>query len=281
MSDVSKVRPSPIAGTWYPGEAEALRISIQKLLSNAGKVEIEGSLKGLIVPHAGHIYSGQVAAYAYNAAASLPVKVVAIVSPMHHYHPAPLLTSAHSAYQTPLGDVPINPDLLAKIDRNLQGTISQGLTPVINDQEHSLEIQLPFLQTVYPQGFELIPIMLRDQSPEFAQALAAALAECLPEQSLLIASTDLSHFFTDSEANELDSTMLKAIIDFSPEEVYRVEASREGFACGLGAVTTILWATSQLGADSVKLLKQATSAEVTGDKSSVVGYGSAAIYQSR
>ncbi len=235
----------------------------------------------IIVPHAGHRYSGMVAAYAYNAIRGLPINYVAIISPMHQFHPARLLTTAHDAYVTPLGTVPVDQDLVDDLDRYLTAEIGDGLTPVTADQEHSLEIQLPFLQRVLTAGFKLVPVMMRDQSPDTARALASGLAKIMPAESLLIASSDLSHFYSDAEAKTLDNTILKAIEEFSPENVYRVETEERGFACGLGAITTILWAAREMGADKVAIVNRANSGEMTGDYSSVVGYGSAVVYKTK
>jgi MEMO1 family protein len=280
MSTTQNIRPSPIAGTWYPGDARRLADSIDGYLSTASTSPVNGQVKAIIVPHAGHRYSGSVAAYAYNAIREKPVKNVAIISPMHQLYPGRLLTTAHEAYMTPLGPVPVNRDLIRQLDSVLLTSLGTGLTPVSKDQEHSLEIQLPFLQRVYPGGFHLIPIMLRDQMPDATHALADALVEVMPEDSLLVASSDLSHFYSDSDARELDAAVLEAIRDFSPEELYQVEAEGRGFACGLGAIAAVLWAARGLGADRVDILNQANSGDITGDRSSVVGYASGVIYKS-
>jgi AmmeMemoRadiSam system protein B len=279
MGASKNVRPSPIVGTWYPGDEAALTRSIDGFLSDAQSQPVLGLIKAVIVPHAGHQYSGGVAAYAYNSIRELHPKTVAVISPFHQYYPARLLTTEHDAYETPLGLIPVNRDLVLHLSRVLMMTLGDGLTPIGRDREHSLEIQLPFLQRVYPDGFNLLPVMLRDQSAETAHALADALVQVLPEDSLLIASSDLSHFFTEKDARQLDGAVLKAIQDLSPEDLYRVEAESKGFACGLGAIACVLWAASKIGANQVDILNQATSGDITGDRSSVVGYASAVVYQ--
>jgi AmmeMemoRadiSam system protein B len=172
MRKLDNIRPSPIAGTWYPGDATTLARSIDGFLVDAKTPLVKGQIKAIIVPHAGHRYSGSVAAYAYNAIRILDAKNIAVISPMHQYHPGRLLTTAHEAYATPLGPVPVNPDLIRQLDQALISILGEGLTRIARDQEHSLEIQLPFLQTVYPQGFNLLPVMLRDQAPATTRALA-------------------------------------------------------------------------------------------------------------
>jgi AmmeMemoRadiSam system protein B len=279
MGEINNPRPSPIAGTWYPGDAEQLADSIDRFLSGAKTRPVKGDLKAIIVPHAGHRYSGGVAAYAYNVVREKHPKTIAVISPMHQYYPARLLTSAHDSYETPLGQVSVNRDLVRQLSQALMTPHGDGLTPIARDQEHSIEIQLPFLQRIYPDGFVLLPVMLRDQSAETARELADALVQLLPEGSLLVASSDLSHFYTENDALLLDGAILKAIHDFSPEDLYQLEAESRGFACGLGAIACVLWAGGKLGANRVDILNQATSGDVTGDRSSVVGYASAVVYQ--
>ena len=279
MGAITNPRPSPIAGTWYPGDAVKLADSIDRFLSIAKVQPVKGDIKAIIVPHAGHRYSGGVAAYAYKVVREKHPKTIAVISPMHQFYPGRLLTSAHDAYETPLGQVIINHDLVRQLSQALSTTLADGLMPITRDQEHSLEIQLPFLQRIYPDGFYLLPVMLRDQSAVTARALADALFTVLPEDALLVASSDLSHFYTENDALQLDGTILKAIQTFSPEDLYQVEAESKGFACGLGAIACVLWAGRKLGANRVDILNQSTSGKVTGDLTSVVGYASAVVYQ--
>jgi AmmeMemoRadiSam system protein B len=279
MGEINNPRPSPIAGTWYSDDAEQLGDSIDKFLAGAKTQPVKGNIKAIIVPHAGHRYSGGVAAHAYKVVREQHPRTVAVISPMHQYHPARLLTSAHDAYVTPLGQVTVNRDLVRQLSQLLMTTHGGDLTPIDRDQEHSIEIQLPFLQRIYKDGFDLLPVMLRDQSAETARVLADALVKVLPEGSLLVASSDLSHFYIESDALLLDGAILKAIHDFSPEDLYQLEAESKGFACGLGAIACVLWAGGKLGANRVDILNQATSGDVTGDRSSVVGYASAVVYQ--
>ena len=154
--------------------------------------------------------------------------------------------------------------------------------PVAYDQEHSLEIELPFLQRALTGEFKLLPVMVRSQSAKVSQQLGLALAETLRgKNALIVASTDLSHFYTQKEALVFDTEMLRRVESFSPEEVFSAEKEKQGFACGLGALTAVLWAAKALGGDTVKVLRHATSGDVTGDYSSVVGYGAAAILKQK
>jgi len=181
----------------------------------------------------------------------------------------------------PLGVVPIEQAAVAEINRGLQAELGMGLTAIANDDEHALEIELPFLQCVLSEPFSLIPIMLREQSAWAAQGLGKALAAALQaRKTLMVASTDLSHFYSEEHANQLDKAILTEIGAFNPEGLYALKASGEGQACGLGAIAAVMWAAKALGADQVTVVNYNTSAAVTHDRSSVVGYGAAVITKS-
>lgn len=278
MAGVVPVRPSPIVGTWYEGRPELLAREVDEYISQAQVPQQQGELIGLVAPHAGHRYSGPVAGYAFAAARGLSPEVVAVLSPMHAPHPGSLLTTAHEAYATPLGNVPVGQQLMFALDEQLRQNLGQGLIPVAYDREHSLEIELPFLQRVLVGPFSLLPVMVRTVTPRVSRALGMALAEILRGRSfLLVASTDLSHYFPQPQAKAMDSEMLARLEAFDPDALFEAEASGRGQACGLGALTAVLWAARELGADIVKVLHHATSGDITGDYSAVVGYGAAAI----
>jgi len=281
MNEKASVRPSPIAGTWYPGNPTQLRQTIQDLLDDATPPDLASEVVALVAPHAGYRYSGHVAAHAFKTVQSSEFDKVLVISPMHQYHPQPILTSAHQAYHTPLGDVPLDRELLEEIKARLQKQIGLGLTPVANDQEHSLEIELPFLQIALREGFTLLPIMLRDQTREIAKALGEVLGEILKNEGcLMVASTDLSHFYAENQAHQLDERVIQALTEFSPDGLFDLKQRGQGQACGLAPTAAVLWASQQMGADQVTLLKYDTSASATGDRSSVVGYAAAAVTRS-
>ncbi len=275
------VRPSPIAGTWYPGDARRLAAEVDSYLDGAAFPPLEGEVLGVIAPHAGYRYSGAVAGHAFAAVRGRAPSLVAVFSPMHAPYADSLLTTAHSAYVTPLGEIPVDFASVQALDAALKMSLGEGLAFVANDPEHSLEIELPFLQRALAAPFSLLPVMVRSLDPRVAEALGHALAKVLRgENFLLVASTDLSHFYPQPVAERLDAEMLRQMEVFSPEGMFRAEAEGRGFACGLGASAAILWAARDLGADSVKLLRRATSGDVTGDFASVVGYGALAILKS-
>jgi AmmeMemoRadiSam system protein B len=272
------IRPSPIAGRWYPGEAARLAESVDRYINSAQLPPIEGKIIGIMAPHAGHQYSGPVAGFAFAALRGLNPALVVVVSPMHHPYFQPLLTTSHTAYGTPLGPIPLDQKALSELDRNLRETLGFGLTAVTRDPEHSLEIELPFLQRVLTNRFQLLPVMVRDQSAHTAEALGHAIAKTVGDKNaILVASTDLSHFYSQTVANALDAVLLDEVEAFNPKGVLLADEEGRGFACGKGALAAVLWAAKDLGADHVQVLQHATSGDVTGDFEQVVGYGSAVV----
>ncbi|NTU57040.1 MAG: AmmeMemoRadiSam system protein B [Anaerolineales bacterium] len=272
------VRPSPIAGRWYEGNAKALARSVDEFLDNAKLPELEGEVVGVIAPHAGHVYSGAVAGFAFSALRDRQPDLVAVIAPMHHPYYEPLITTSHDAYHTPLGNILVDREALTELDVVLKSELGFGLSAVPHDPEHSLEIELPFLQRALKSDWKLLPVMVRAQDPQVSEGLGKALAQVLRGRNFaLVASTDLSHFYSQAAALKFDRAMLDTIESFDPEAAFDLERAGKGFACGLGAVTAVLWAARELGADRVKVLRHATSGDVTGDFSSVVGYGAAVI----
>ncbi len=272
------VRPSPIAGTWYKGNAKTLARVVDEYLNNAQLPALEGDVIGVIAPHAGHRFSGAVAGFAFAAVRGMKPDLVAVISPFHNYSNHPLLTTAHDAYGTPLGHIEVDKAALAELASHLDIPI----TRVIADKEHSLEIELPFLQRALAGDFKLLPIMIRVQEVEVARKLGHALAEVLKEKNaLLVASTDLSHFYDQTTANMLDAEMLKRFESFDPESIFEAEHSGKAFACGHAAVAAVFWASRELGANKVQILRHATSGDVTRDFTSVVGYGAGVVLKGR
>jgi len=271
---MSDVRPSPIAGKWYNGNSKLLANEVDSFFANVQSLGFSGEVIGAIAPHAGHQYSGQVAAYAFETLRGMAPDLVAILSPFHNYSQYPLLTTKHEAYSTPLGKIRVDRQALEE----LQGNLEIPITPVARDREHSLEIELPFLQRILSNKFTLLPIMIRDQELEITKQLGVALGKTLNNKNaIIVASTDLSHFYDQKTANLLDSEMLKRFESLEPESIFDAEDTEKGFACGRSAVAAALWAAKELGANKVQNLNYATSGDVTKDFSSVVGYGAAAI----
>ncbi|MCC7360258.1 MAG: AmmeMemoRadiSam system protein B [Anaerolineales bacterium] len=276
------LRPSPLAGRWYSAQPAALQAAVDGFLAAAPPVTPPApncAVVGLLAPHAGHTYSGAVAARAFRAVQGQAYDLVVIAGPSHFHADGPLLTSGHSHYATPLGSVPVDQAALAA----LQAALTQdgrALTPLRHDHEHALEIELPFLQRALAPGFALLPLMLRDQGQARAQALGAALALVLAgRRALLVASSDLSHFYPQAVANQMDAVMLAAVAAGDPAALLRAQAEGRGQACGVGALAAVLWAAQALGAAQMTVVAHATSGDVTGDYAEVVGYGAAVFWK--
>ncbi len=271
------VRPSPIAGRWYSSNPVELAKQLDGYIEQAKYPKINGDIVAVMAPHAGYIYSGRVAGHAFAAIQNLRPDLVIVLSPMHQPYRQNFLTSGHKYYWTPLGKIPVDIPLLDEVAARLQEKYQLELHRVRNDEEHSLEIELPFLQRIYQYSFELIPIMVRDLSLKNCESLGKAIAEVVNNKNvMLVISTDLSHFYSQSEAQGYDSSMLGKIERLDPAGVLRSEFEGTGFACGAGAVVTGMVYAKEVGANKGAILNYNTSYEETGDASSVVGYGAAA-----
>jgi len=272
------LRPSPIAGTWYEGMPKPLAARVDEYLTAAVLPEIRGQVIGVIAPHAGHKYSGQVAAHAFATLRGLSPDLVVILSPFHSFAPYQLIITSHQAYSTPLGNIEVDKQALEELQKNLEIPIAA----IPNDKEHSLEIELPFLQRIFQHEFKLLPIMIHAQEETVAKKLGMALARTLKKKNfIIVASTDLSHFYDQQTAHIFDHEMLKCFESFNPFSIFEAEQTGKGFACGHAAVAAALWASQKLGADEVQILNYATSGDITKDYSSVVGYGAAAIIKQK
>ena len=280
--DPIDTRPAALAGTWYSANSQQLRSEVADYIQSASVPEFSGEIVALIAPHAGHRYSGPVAGYAFSAIQGNSYDTIAVVSPYHRPHAQALLTSAHDSYETPLGQIPIDKQSQKALNQWLQKNDAGTLEPIRRDNEHAIEIELPFLQAALDVPFRLLPVMIANASPETADALGSALAATLQDQrSLLVASTDLSHFYPEQKANQLDQAMLNAIASFDPSEVVHVHQSGEGQACGLLPVLAVMTAARALGATQAHIFHYATSGATSGDYSRVVGYGAGAFTRPR
>lgn len=278
MGKITDLRPSPIAGLWYPGEAERLSRVVDEYIQAACLPDLSGEVVAVISPHAGYIYSGRTAGYAFRTVLGSEFDLVAVLSPMHGFYPAPLITSAHPSYATPLGALEVDREAMQALDSALQTGGHPGIASLANDEEHSLEIELPFLQRALKGTFKLLPLMLRSFDDGLLRALGGMLGKILTgRRALMVASSDLSHFYPEAKANELDAHLLAQVEALSPEGVLEAERTGAGQACGSPAIAAVLWAAQALGATQVKVLHHSTSADQTGDKNSVVGYGAAVV----
>jgi AmmeMemoRadiSam system protein B len=276
MRKKMQVRESVIAGWWYPGQPDALRRTIDDFLSQVESQPLEGELIGLIAPHAGYTYSGQTAAYAYHQVLGASYDVVAIVSPVHRTLMGRFAVSSAAAYKTPLG--------LVEIDGELVGALAEKVSVnwVGRDDEHSLEIQLPFLQVALGD-FRLLPVMIGAPSFEAGEELGAALAEVLEDRkALVVASTDLHHIENYDEVVRRDKAVVDAIASFDMVRIKEVLSPWDCSVCGRIPVYAMLTAAGTLGANRVRILHHTNSGDVTGNRRPgqyTVGYLAAAVYR--
>jgi AmmeMemoRadiSam system protein B len=276
------IRQSVIAGSWYPGQPDALRRTLEGYLADAEKVELEGEVRALISPHAGYAYSGPTAAHAYKQLEDGPAfETVAVLSPLHQAYLGRFAVTKAGYYETPLGLVEVDAELVEALGKEVT------LNRVGFDGEHSLEIQLPFLQQVLGT-FTLLPVMLGEpltsgRGLETCRELSAALAKLLRDRkALIVASTDLSHLYDYNDVVRHDRVMVELVERFDIEGLARALMEGRCQACGGAPVVTALLAAQALGANRAEVLHYTNSGDVTGNRrlgSYIVGYMAAAVYQ--
>jgi len=277
-----EIRQSVIAGNWYPGQPDALRRTLEGYLADAEKVELGGELKALISPHAGYAYSGPTAAHAYKQLEDGPAfDTVTILSPVHQAFLGRFAVTRAGYYETPLGLVEVDAELVEALDEEVT------LNRVGFDGEHSLEIQLPFLQQVLGT-FTLLPVMMGepltgDRGLVACRELSAALAKLLRDRkALIVASTDLSHLYDYNDVVRHDRVMVELVERFDVEGLARALIEGRCHACGGAPVVTALLTAQALGANRAMVLHYTNSGDVTGNRrpgSYTVGYMAAAVYQ--
>lgn len=272
------VRESVIAGSWYPGNPSVLRQDIHRYLDEARPpASPPGALRALIVPHAGYMYSGKVAAHAYRLLRDQAFERVVILAPSHRARFRGASVYNLGGYRTPLGVVPLDREM---VDALLLHPEVFQFVPEADAEEHSLEIQLPFLQVLL-ESFHLTPIVMGEQSLDFCEKMARVLCEtCRHRPALLVASSDLSHFHSYTEAKRLDEIVCDHVARFDPAGLEEALRGGECEACGAGPMLTVMLAARELGADQAMVLHYANSGDVTGDRRGVVGYLAAALVQS-
>jgi len=272
---MAAVRKPAVAGTWYPGDRGSLVSEIEEYLSDVAPVEVPGRLVALISPHAGLHYSGPVAAHAYARLRGRRDLTVVIVGPSHRVHFDGVSVYARGAFGTPLGEIPID-EALAEALLAADDVMLDEPSP--HRDEHSLEMQLPFLQHLVP-GLRIVPLLMGSQDRAEVEALVRAFGRALPERdALLVASSDLSHYHPATIANELDAKVVGDVARFDPEGLMDRLESHHGHACGGGPMVAVLKAARARGATVATVLRYADSGDAgDGDKRRVVGYLAAAL----
>ena len=272
-------RPAAVAGTWYPGTAGALRRDVEAYLG-AAAAPPTGHVAAIVAPHAGLMFSGPVGAYAYKAVAGADYDVAVLVGPSHFVAFDGVALYPEGAFESPLGAAAID----AEGARALAAAAPiVHARPAAHRREHSLEMQLPFLKYVLPE-VPIVPLLMGYQTRDTITALGAALASAFRgRRPLLVASTDLSHYFDAATATALDAGVQQAVAAFDPEallsrfEEYPEHERGRYVACGGGPAISVLLAARALGARDARVLRYAHSGDVSGDHDHVVGYMAAAV----
>ena len=267
------VRPAAVAGSFYPADAKELAQMVDGFVAKATPPPVP-HLLAIVAPHAGYQYSGHVAGWSYALLKGRHYQRVVVIAPSH-YEAFPFASVFDgAAYETPLGRVPVDQAFAKKLASaspliKLSGS---GHTPDADKREHSVEVQLPFLQRVLGD-FQLVPIVMGDQDYATCRALGLALAKLIGPETLIVASSDLSHYHTYDQAVTIDHKTLTAIEEWDYLSMSRNFQQRIWEACGGGPIIAAMIATERLGANQAIVLKYANTGDVTGDRSRVVGYG--------
>ncbi|MBP8976384.1 MAG: AmmeMemoRadiSam system protein B [Bacteroidetes bacterium] len=269
----SHVRQPVVAGMFYAENPVTLRSDIEYFLSHASIPNLSERVYGIVVPHAGYVYSGQVAAHAYRLLQKQQFDTAVLIGPSHREYYDGISVYTGRSFLTPLGEVPINERLRNKL---LTSTSLVTASVIGHRAEHSLEVQIPFLQVVAPEA-SILPLVIGNQSEQLSLSLADALAEvCKDENVIFIASSDLSHYHPYEEAKSLDSRVIEYLKKFDPD-LWLQEFDRGNLeACGGAPVGIVMKVAKELGAVRTEILTYSNSGDVSGDKSGVVGYVAAA-----
>jgi len=266
------LRKSAIAGSWYPGAPSILRRDIENYFNLVPDMALEGDIVGLIAPHAGYIYSGQIAAHVYKLIRGKKYDAVIVIGPSHRvaFHGVSIFSGG--GYETPLGIVPVAEALAEKI-KTLSSTVAD--IPEAHLQEHSVEIQLPFLQVALGD-FSFIPLVMGDQDANTCRELAEAIYQSAHgKKILMVGSSDLSHFYNDSQAKKMDAVVLRHLEEGDAAGLLASLENGTAEACGGGPMVVVMLVAHMMHANKAYLLRYANSGDVTGDRSSVVGYAAA------
>jgi len=281
-----KVRRPFQAGTFYAGTAETLRTQIEQCFTHrlgpgkTPKTADDGphKLVGFVSPHAGYMYSGPVAAHGfYNMALDGRPEVIVILGPNHAGQGSPIAVMNEGVWRTPLGD--------AQIDTTIANLIVKESKIVDPDDtahmfEHSIEVQIPFLQYLYGSNFRFVPIDFLMQDLESSREVGEAISKALMNKNAsIIASSDMTHYEPQKTVEKKDQLVIDAAERMDENQLYSAIEDYGITACGYGPIIALITAAKALGAKNAKLLCHATSGDVTGDYSAVVGYASIGFFR--
>lgn len=271
------VKEPAVAGSFYPADKQALTHMVDDFMTKARTAPAEGRLIALIAPHAGYEYSGQVAAFAYQHLKERPVDTVILIGPSHHVSFTGAAVYTTGGMRTPLGMIKINETIAASL---INEKAQVAFYPAAFEKEHSLEVQLPFLQAAL-KNFTIVPILIGRPTRETFDHLGRVLTTILRthKNAIIVASTDLSHYHDYKTAKAMDDKVIDAVVRMSPEDLEQRLSSGEGEMCGGYPVLLTLSIARQLGATHGIVYRSANSGDVTNDKAGVVGYAAIGLYK--
>lgn len=271
-----QIRTPAVAGMFYPGEKNKLSNLIEECFSHSfgpdkNPKKINKKVFGIICPHAGYVYSGPIACNSINSILSQSPKLFIIIGPNHWGIGRSVATMKNCEWETPMGKVEVDSESAQEIS-DISQTIEADFYS--HTREHSLEVQIPILQKRF-SNFKILPISLINQSKEIAYDVGKAVAKIAKEKNaMIIGSSDFTHYEPNEFAHEQDMALIEPILEMNVDKFYDILKERNVTACGYGAIAATMIACKELGASRGELLRYATSGDVTGDTSSVVGYGS-------
>jgi AmmeMemoRadiSam system protein B len=271
------LRRAAVAGEWYPGKPAGLAAAVDRYIADARPDPLP-PLRAIVAPHAGLMYSGPVAAFSYKAAQKTAYRTIVMIGPSHFVPFRGVSIWPEGEWETPFRRVRVDQELAAGITAAAPAIVVDR--PDAHGREHSLELQLPFVAHLWP-GVEIVPLVMGQQTRDTAFAIGEAIAVAVaarPGDVLLVASSDLSHYEDAPTAAVMDAVVMRHVQALDPEGLMSALEREPRHACGGGPIVSVLQASRRLGATQARLLQYADSGDVSGDKSSVVGYMAAALW---
>jgi len=273
-----EIRTPAVSGTFYPDDQKELKSLIHNCFTHPigpGKMPPTGSdqkIYGVICPHAGFVYSGPVACHSFYSISSSTSKLAIITGPNHYGIGQSIASMIDASWKTPLGLMEVDSESALELRNGLD---ILELDSFSHSKEHSIEVQVPMLQETFSHEMKILPVSLINQEQKTAVKVGSAIAKIAQKKdALLIGSSDFTHYEENEFAHRQDLALIDPILKLDVDEFYKILKERHVTACGFGAIASTMIACKELGATEGKLLKYATSGDVSGDKSSVVGYAS-------
>jgi len=273
-----EVRTPAVSGTFYPNDEKELKSVIHDCFTHPigpGKIpptDSDQKIYGVICPHAGFVYSGPVACHSFYSVSLSTSKLAIITGPNHYGIGQSVASMTDASWKTPLGLMEVDSESALELRNGLDILEIDSFS---HSKEHSIEVQIPMLQETFSHEMKILPVSLINQEQQIATKVGSAIAKIAQKKdALLIGSSDFTHYEENEFAHRQDLALIDPILKLDVDEFYKILKERHVTACGFGAIASTMIACKELGATEGKLLKYATSGDVSGDKSSVVGYAS-------